>query len=209
MMNQEKKLISTDIFAQTDDKPIRQVGVIILVCTLGVFGVWGYLAPIDGAAMAPGVVTVKSHKKTIQHLDGGIVSQLSVKEGDIVKEGDLLLTLDGTENKAQLEIARGQFITLVAQVARLEAEREGSQTVQYPSALEDSADERIVEAKKTEGQLFVARRNAHHGEMEVLTQRIGQLSAKMDGLKSQRASKQALVASYSEEAVDLKSLLAE
>ena len=209
MMNQEKKLISTDSFAQTDDKPIRQVGVIILVCTLGVFGVWGYLAPIDGAAMAPGVVTVKSHKKTIQHLDGGIVSQLSVKEGDIVKEGDLLLTLDGTENKAQLEIARGQFITLVAQVARLEAEREGSQTVQYPSALEDSADERIVEAKKTEGQLFVARRNAHHGEMEVLTQRIGQLSAKMDGLKSQRASKQALVASYSEEAVDLKSLLAE
>ena len=56
MMNQEKKLISTDIFAQTDDKPIRRMGVIILLCTLGVFGVWGYLAPIDGAAMAPGVI---------------------------------------------------------------------------------------------------------------------------------------------------------
>ena len=209
MINQEKKLISTDIFAHTDDKPIRRVGVIILLCTLGVFSVWGYLAPIDGAAMAPGVVTVKSHKKTVQHLDGGIVSQLSVKEGDIVKEGDLLLTLDGTENKAQLEIARGQFITLAAQVARLEAERDGSKTVQYPATLEDVADERIVEAKKTEGQLFMARRNAHQGEMEVLTQRIGQLSAKIDGLKSQRASKQALVVSYGEEADDLKALLAE
>jgi len=148
MMNQQNKSISGDIFAQTDDKPIRVIGLLVLLSTFGFFGIWGYFAPIDGAAMAPGVVTVKSHRKTVQHLDGGIVSQLIVKEGDIVNEGDLLLTLDGTENKAQLEIARGQFITLVAQVARLEAERDGAKAVQYPASLEDVKDDRIEEAKK-------------------------------------------------------------
>ena len=208
-MTYQNKLNSAAILAQTDDKPIRVIGILILVSTLGFFGVWGYFAPIDGAASAPGVVVVKSHKKTVQHLDGGIVNQLFVKDGDIVKEGDLLLTLDGTENKAQLEIARGQFITLAAQVARLEAERDSAKNIRYPVTLNDAADERITEAKKTEGQLFLARKNAREGEMAVLNQRIGQLSSKIQGYKSQRSRKEELVASYAEEAKDLKELLAE
>lgn len=206
-MKQEANSAVTAV--ETDDKPIRIIGLMVLLSTLGVFGVWAYLAPIDGAALAPGFVAVKSHKKTVQHLDGGIVSQLLVKDGDIVKQGDLLLTLDGTENKAQLEIARGQFITLAAQVARLEAERDGKPAVVYPDALDDAADLRIVEAERAENQLFAARKNAHEGEMAVLTQRLGQLNSKIAGLKGQRSSKQELVASYSEEAADLKELLAE
>jgi epimerase transport system membrane fusion protein len=208
-MIQQNKLDSPSILAETDDKSIRLIGMIVLLSTLGFFGLWAYLAPIDGAAMAPGFVAVKSHKKTVQHLDGGIVSQLLVKDGDIVKEGDLLLMLDGTENKAQLEIARGQFITLTAQVARLNAERDGNKSITYPGTLDNAADVRISEAKKTENQLFVARRNAHEGEMAVLKQRVGQLNSKIDGFKGQRKSKQDLVASYSEEARDLKELLAE
>ncbi len=208
-MNQNTKLPSSFMSAETDDKPIRLIGLIVLLSTLGVFGLWAFLAPIDGAAMAPGVVAVKSHKRTVQHLDGGIVSQLLVKEGDIVKEGDLLLTLDGTENKAQLEIARGQYISLTAQVDRLNAERDSKPSIQYSTSLDDLTDTRISEARKTEDQLFMARKNAHEGEMAVLKQRMGQLNSKIDGLKSQRKSKQELVASYSEEAKDLKELLAE
>ncbi len=212
-MNQQSNSASTSASSPnsviTDDKPIRIIGLIVLLSTLGIFGIWAGWAPIDGAALAPGFVAVKSHKKTVQHLDGGIVSQLLVKNGDIVKEGDLLLTLDGTENKAQLEIARGQFITLAAQVARLEAERDGKSAIVYPETLNDAADLRITEAKRTENQLFAARKNAHEGEMAVLTQRVGQLNSKIDGLKGQRSSKQNLVVSYSEEARDLKELLAE
>jgi len=208
-MNQQFRIDAQSIAVVTDDKPIRMIGLTVLALTLGVFGVWAYVAPIDGAALATGVVTVKSHKKTVQHLDGGLVSQLFVKDGDIVKEGDLLLSLDGTENKAQLEIARDQFITLTAQVARLEAERDGKPAVVYPSALSDETDPRIAEAKKTEDQVFLARKNAHEGEMSVLKQRISQLNSKIVGLKGQRASKQELAASYGEEAQDLKELLAE
>jgi len=208
-MIQQTEASTPQLSLITDDKPVRWIGLIVLVSTLGVFGVWSFLAPIDGAAMASGFVTVKSHRKTVQHLDGGIVSQLLVKDGDIVNQDDLLLTLDGTENKAQLEIARGQYISLTAQVARLEAERDGLDQIAYPDALADLSDPRISEARKTEDQLFTARKNAHEGEMAVLKQREGQLNSKISGLSGQRKSKQELVGSYKEEAQDLRELLAE
>ena len=69
----------------TDDRSIRQIGIIILAAMFGVLGTWGYFAPIDSSALAPGYVTVKSHHKTVQHLDGGIVSKLLAKDGDVVK----------------------------------------------------------------------------------------------------------------------------
>ncbi len=208
-MNRQAKSDAIPIMLLTDDTPIRFIGLLVLLSTLGVFGLWAYFAPIDGAALASGVVTVKSHKRIVQHLDGGIVSQLRVKDGDIVKKGDLLLTLDGTENKAQLEITRGQYITLVAQIARLETERDGKAFVVYPDTLYDAKDPRTRESQQTEDQIFTARKNAREGEMIILKQRIGQLNSKIAGLIDQRASKQELMASYSEEARDLKELLAE
>lgn len=193
----------------TDDKPIRLIGILVLVSTLGIFGIWAYLAPIDGAALASGFVTVKSHRKTVQHLDGGIVSQLRVKDGDIVSQGDVLLTLDGTENRAQLEILRGQYISLAAQLARLEAERDGKSSISYPAEFDDSSDLRILEAKNTEDQVFLSRKSTRDGEISVLKQRISQLNSKIDGLKEQRSTKRNLVSSYGEEISDLKELLAE
>ena len=104
-----------------------------MIITFGILGTWGYLAPIDSAALAPGYVTVKSHRKTVQHLDGGIVSKLLAKDGDVVQKGDVLLILDGTEVKAQLEIIRGQHITLSAQMARLIAERDQKNQISFPN----------------------------------------------------------------------------
>lgn len=200
---------SEDIALVTDERPIRNIGFIILAITFGILGTWGYLAPIDSAALAPGSVTVKSHSKTVQHLDGGIVSELLAKDGDIVKEGDVLLKLDGTEVKAQLEILRGQLITYSAQLARLVAERDRKETVTFPDNLQDLSDPHILEARQGETQIFQARKNSYEGEISVLKQRINQLSSKIDGLKGQRASKQELMTSYHDEEVDLKALLAE
>ncbi len=193
----------------TDDSSIRAIGIIILVVTLGILGGWGYLAPIDSAALAPGFVTVKSHRKTIQHLDGGIVSQLLAKDGDIVNEGDVLLILDGTEVKAQLDILRGQQITLEAQLARLIAERDQLNQIIFPNDLQNISDTHIVEARQGETQIFNARKNAYQGEISVLNQRASQLVSKIKGLDGQRRSKQELIKSYGEEAHDLKELLAE
>jgi len=199
----------TPISALTDDTSIRVIGIIILLVTFGIFGVWACVAPIAGAAVAPGYIVVKSHKKAVQHLDGGIVSQLLVKDGDMVQEGDPLVMLDGTENKALMEMARGQYISLSAQLARLEAERDNKKSIQFPEAFNDRSDPRIIEAKQAEMQMFLARKNAHEGEMAVLNQQVGQLQSKIEGLKAQRSSKQELASSYGEEAKDLKELLAE
>ena len=193
----------------TDDKPIRIIGMLILLATFGFFSLWSYLAPIDGAALAPGFITVKSHKRTVQHLDGGIVSSILVKDGDIVKTGDVLLVLDGTETRAQLEVLRGQAITLTSQIARLEAERNKLSQIKFPEILNNLNDPRVIEARQSEAEIFQARRNAFEGEVSVLKQRISQLSTQINGFKAQRSSKQTLSESFGEEAHDLKELLAE
>ena len=192
-----------------DDRSVRNIGIIILICTFGILGTWGYLAPIDSAALAPGYVTVKSHRKTVQHLDGGIVSKLLAKDGDVVKKGDVLLILDGTEVKAQLEILRGQYITLSAQLARLKAERDQQDQIRFPDNLKDLSNPHIAEARQGENQIFIARKSTYQGEISVLKQRISQLNSKIKGLQGQRSSKQVLMKSYGEEAHDLKELLAE
>lgn len=193
----------------TDDHSIRMIGIFILVATFGILGTWGYFAPIDSAALAPGYVTVKSHRKTVQHLDGGIVSELLAKDGDIVHEGDVLLRLDGSEVKAQLEILRGQHITLSAQLARLIAERDELKQIKFPDDLQDLSDRHIVDARNGETQIFNARENTYQGEISVLKQRVSQLASKTKGLQGQRSSKEVLLASFGEEVHDLKELLAE
>lgn len=192
----------------TDFRPIRRIGVTILVLTFGSLFLWGYLAPLDSAAVAKGSVAVKSHRKTVQHLDGGIVQELIAEDGNIVKEGDLLIKLDATEVKAQLEILRGQSITLSAQLARLEAERDRRDAIVFPDSLKDLNDSQIVQARESETQVFNARRSTYKGEIAVLRQQIEQLESKIKGLQGQRTSKQQLADSYREESQDLKELLA-
>jgi len=194
---------------QTNDRSVRLIGAVIVTLTFGIFGAWAVLAPLDSSALASGVVVVKSHRKTVQHLDGGIVAKILAKDGDVVKEGDPLLILDDTQIKAQMETARGQFIVLSAQVARLRAEKDLLNAIKFPEALNDESDQRITDAKQAESNVFHSRKKAHDGEMAVLKERISQISSKIKGLQSQVESKKILVDSYGEEIHDLKELLAE
>ncbi|MEY4768759.1 MAG: hypothetical protein RL637_1398 [Pseudomonadota bacterium] len=192
-----------------DDRPIRYIGFGILAISVGIFGGWAYTAPIDSSASAPGTVVVKSHKKTVQHLDGGIVGKLLAKDGDIVKEGQPLLILDDTQAKAQQEITRGQFVGLTAQVARLHAERDHLAAVLFPTTLNQLNDSRIEEAKRSEMHLFTSRRHAYEGEILVLKQRVEEISSKIRGMEGQIRSKRELIASYADEIADLKDLVAQ
>ena len=194
---------------QIDDRPIRYIGFMVLFLTFGVFGTWSIVAPIDGSALAPGVVTVKSHRKTVQHLDGGIVKTIFAKEGDLVKAGDILLVLDDTQTNAQSEIVRGQYITFLAQQGRLIAEREQLENIKFSEKLDDEKDYRNVEAKYGQEHIFNARKNSYQGQTSVLKQRINQLRSKISGLISQRQSNRKLMTSYSDEMKDLTELLAE
>jgi len=194
--------------ASTDDTPIRLIGFTILLLVFGGFGSWAALAPLDSAALAPGVVTVKNYRKTVQHLEGGIVKDIRVRDGAEVKAGDLLLVLDDTQARAELEILRGQRFAAVATEARLKAERDDKKEIRFPELMQ-ADDPRAREAIASEKQQFTARDQAKDGEIEVLEQRIGQLDAQVNGLKALIDSKKQLLHSFEEEINDNEALLSE
>ncbi|MBV2133603.1 HlyD family type I secretion periplasmic adaptor subunit [Pseudomonas sp. MAP12] len=190
-----------------DDRPIRWIGYAILFVTFGLFGSWATLAQLDSAALAPGVVTVKGYRKTIQHLEGGIVKALHVRDGDMVKAGDVLIELDGTQALAEQEMVRSQLIAARALEARLLAERDDVAVLSF--AATDAGDPRVVEAREGERQIFRARRNSRLGEIDVLEKRVVQLNEQIRGFTAVIAGKQEQAASYQDEVGDLSALLKE
>ncbi|SDB20496.1 membrane fusion protein, epimerase transport system [Pseudomonas sp. NFACC23-1] len=191
-----------------DDTPVRRVGYLMLLVTFGLFGGWAALAPLDSSALAPGVVTVKSYRKTVQHLEGGIVRELRVHDGDQVKTGDVLLVLDNTQARSEMETMRSQLIAALQLQARLEAERDALPEPLAVPAL-DPEDPRVQEARDSEARIFQTRRTSLLGEIGLQEKTIGQIEEQIRGFKAIIASKQALAASYQEEIVDLRALLAE
>ena len=114
----------------SDDRAIRLQGLALVLVVFGGFGTWASLAPLMSAALAPGVITVEHYRKTVQHLEGGIVRTLNVHDGDSVQQGQVLATLDDNQVRSQLEIFRGQLYSRIAQEARLAAQRDGLRSVQ-------------------------------------------------------------------------------
>ena len=136
----------------------------------GVFGVWAAVAPLDGAAYAPGSVTVKSYSQVVQHLEGGIIREIRAQDGDRVAAGEPLLIIDDTQALAQLGMARARFIALATRDARLSAERDQLGQVSYPASIQlNGLDAGSEMAAQTE--IFRARRAALDGSVEVLEQR--------------------------------------
>lgn len=204
----ENTVVVAPLELQVNDRPARRIGYLILLATFGLFGSWAALAPLDSAALGPGVVMVKSYRKTVQHLEGGIVRELRVRDGDQVKAGDVLLRLDDTQARAELEMVRSQLIAARALEARLLAERDGLETP-APLADLDPADPRVREAQDSEARIFQSRRTSLLGEVGILEKTVVQLEEQIRGFQAIVASKQELAASFEEEIGDLRALLAE
>lgn len=192
---------------RTSDQPERLLGLTVLLVGFGGFLLWALLAPIDSAAVAPGVVTVESSRKTVQHFEGGIVSEILVREGERVEAGSVLMRLDDIESRAQLEIVRGQFLAKRAEEARLIAERNGDEAVNFPAdLLAINDDQRVDEAVTGQRRVFQARRQALTGETNVLQQRIDQLDEQIRGLQALSESKNKRIKLYQEEIAGLHKL---
>lgn len=202
-----EKLANTGKGVETGFETPRRIGLTIAFLVFGVFGVWAAVAPLQEAAHAGGVIAVKSYNKLVQHRDGGIVKEIRVQNGDVVKEGDVLLVLDPTQEQAQLEILRLQMLSLVAKEARLLAERDGLESVVYPDELTRNATPPASMEMASQNQQFLTRKATREGGMAILEQRIGQLEARGQGLAAQRDSKTTLAASFSDELEDVRKLL--
>lgn len=210
----EKFLSRTENFIRHllsgSDSKVQTIGYRLVFVVFLVIFVWGTMAPLQSAALAPGVVQVEGKRKAVQHLEGGIVDSILVSNGDYVSKGQLLLQMDTTQAGAQLQIVGARRFNLMAQVSRLTAERDDQESIQFVPELVESArtDQRARDATAAETTLFEARRLSLLGEAEVLQQRVAQLRAKLDGLNAIIESKVTVAASLEGEIDDLNELLA-
>ncbi|MCQ8129985.1 HlyD family type I secretion periplasmic adaptor subunit [Methylomonas rivi] len=192
-----------------NDKPVRKLGLWLVLAVFGGFGSWAAFAPLSSAALAPGIITVESYRKTVQHLEGGIIRSIGVRDGDQVSKGQMLVELDDTQSRAQLEVLKGQYYIELAKDARLSAQRDELDKVRYPEALTQVNDSRAREAMQVQDQTFQVRKKAHENEIFVYQRQIEQLKAKQKGLRAQQHSLSRLVNSFKGELDDFSQLLSE
>jgi len=180
--------------------------VVVLVLVIGVGG-WAATAVISGAVVASGSIVVDSNVKKVQHLTGGIVGELRVRDGDRVRAGDIVVRLDETVTRANLAIVTKGLDELTARKARLESERDGADTIIFPAQLLAGAgDPDRAAAMDSERKLFNLRRTARNGQKAQLRERIAQLGEEIAGLTAQQNSKAKEIALIERELAGVREL---
>jgi HlyD family secretion protein len=186
---------------------IAIAGLATVVLFIGVFGVWSIFAPLESAAMGPGVVEAESSRKTIQHLEGGIIGEILVQDGDAVHAGQTLIRLDDTKPRTTLFALKGQFWDALAREARLVAERDDKDAIQWPARLEAQKDDPAV-AQVLAGQqrIFTTRRELFDSKRQVIEQRIAQVNEEIAGYRAQEAAARQRITLINEEIKGVKEL---
>jgi HlyD family type I secretion membrane fusion protein len=166
------------------------VGLWVILALAFVFLVWGMLAPIDSAAVARGRVVLFSNKKTIQHLEGGIIKEILVKEGDTVKAGQPLMRLSDTASSANLGVLQSQLYVARATRARLIAERDHLDNIAFDKDMVATSqkNDEVAKAMAAQERLFRSEHDAQNAKRAILNQRIAQSQEEIAGLRSQMDS---------------------
>ncbi len=199
-----------DPAVERSERRLRLSGVAAVLILFGGLGLWSVLAPLDSAAIGPGTVVLENYRVAVEHLEGGIVKEVRAREGQLVRKGDLLLTLQDVQPRAQLEQVKGQWFVALAREARLVAQRDALPGVNFPQVLLANAkDPRAAEAIRVQQQTFRVRQRALQNEITLYERQIAQLREKATGLKEQRAMRERLVNSFEKERADFEALARE
>jgi HlyD family secretion protein len=183
------------------------IGLAVVVVLAGGLGGWASTAEISGALIAPGSIVVESNIKKVQHPTGGVVGEVRVHDGDLVKAGDVLVRLDDTVTRASLAIVTKSLNGLWARAARLEAEQQGLDKVVFPPMLLEQADDPDAkDVMASEAKLFEVRTTGRSGQKAQLRERVTQLKEEISGLEAQEKSKDQEIALVDKELVGVKTL---
>ena len=167
-----------------------QWGMTAALALVGGLGGWAAMTELSGAVVAPGSVIVDSHVKKVQHPTGGVVGEILARDGSRVRTGDVVVRLDETVAKANLAMVSKSLDELAARQARLEAERDGRDTIVFAAALlQRQTEPEPASLLAGEQRLFDSRREARAGQKAQLNERIAQLQEQIDGLKLQASAK--------------------
>lgn len=176
-----------------DDSLIIKFGLTVLITVFVLFGGWAAFAPLAGSAVALGKVSADLNKKTLQHLEGGIIENILVKDGDHVKKGDLLIKLSEVQLHAQLNIFNAQYQDTLALHARLVAQRDELERIEFPSELTN------LSILKEQKNIFYQTKQRLEDEKAITQNRIVQNENQIEGLESVITARRAKLASIVEE----------
>ncbi|BAI74248.1 type I secretion membrane fusion protein (plasmid) [Azospirillum sp. B510] len=165
-------------------------GTLAVLVGFGGFLLWGFTASLDSAALAAGTVMVESHRKTVSHLEGGILRDLLVKDGDLVQAGQVLLRMDSTQSQAVVAQLQGQYWTALARLGRLRAEQSEAPKPLFADELVKAARDNPVaaEALAVEERLFRSRTDSYEAQLGIQRRQISQLRDEIAALDSQRVA---------------------
>lgn len=204
----DKSALATDVITHdvspltvhTDTAAYSKLGWIIVIVGVAGFLLWASFAPLDRGVPMQGTVARESNRKAIQHQAGGTIDDILVKEGDLVKAGQVLVRMNGVQAGAQAEISRIQYFNARATEARLVAERDGKSTILFPAALEaEIADPRVIQNVALQKQLFGSRQSALQSELSALNANISGIKMQVAGTEAARAGKKEQLAILKEQ----------
>lgn len=199
--------VRAEPYREDNPRPYAAIGLLVVLLLFGGLIAWSVTVSIGGAVIAPGTLAVESNRKSVEHLEGGIVGALLVREGDRVEAGQLLLRLDDTVERASLAVLDDQLVELRARSARLRAELHGEDAIDFGAALlarESKAKVRQLLGAETD--LFNARKASRTSRRQVLEQRVAGFRDQIAGLERQQTARSRQIALTEQELAGVETL---
>lgn len=199
----------TDVEVKTDARPVIRMGFWVLVVGFGGFMTWAAFAPLDEGVVAPATVSIESRRTVVQHLGGGVVKQVAVKEGAEVKAGDVVVTLDDAGTRAGFEAIRQNYLAQRAMESRLLAEAAQAATITFHPDLLTSKDPIAQQHMAVQQQLFVSRRAGQGAEIAAARQAVLGLEGQIAGMRQTLETRRMQASIQGQQLANVRSLAAD
>ncbi|HNU10605.1 MAG TPA: HlyD family type I secretion periplasmic adaptor subunit [Rubrivivax sp.] len=199
----------TDLEARADTRSVMRLGFWVLVVGFGLFLAWAIWAPLDEGVSAPATVSFETRRKVVQHMSGGIVKSVQVKEGQMVSEGELLMVLDDAPTRAAYESMQQTYLSQRAAESRLLAEAAHAPAITFHPDLLRATDPQAAQHMQVQQQLFAARRASYAAEIAAANQTIQGMEAQMSGLRQVLESRRTQAQLQSQQLANVKALAAD
>jgi protease secretion system membrane fusion protein len=211
--NKTQDVVSHDVEpleVNTDARSYARMGWLITLLGVGGFLLWALFAPLDKGVPLQGNVAKESNRQAVQHLSGGTIQQILVRDGDVVKAGQVLVRMNSVVAQSAMQMTDSVYLTDLASEARLTAERDGLHTIKFPADLEQRrSDPRVADIMALQTQLLASRQASLQNELASVDENIAGLKVQMQGLKETLQSKKEQIAFLKEQLSGMRDLAKE
>ena len=200
----------TPIEVNTDARVYARLGWMIVLLGVGGFLLWALLAPLDKGVPMGGTVAKESNRQAVQHQTGGTIQQILVRDGDVVKAGQVLVRMNPIVAQSAVEMTDSQYLSARAVEARLIAERDGAKAIKFPAEMEQRrSDPRVAEMMSLQNQLLASRQGSLQNELGGVDESIAGLKVQIQGLQESRDAKKEQVNILKEQLAGMRDLAKE